>query len=151
MRDSQSWYSSSRLYSRRYGIDWNTEKKTAKWAMDMGFIPVKGQMYLQDLTSTHDEVFGTYKTLLDKYKPGGNRLKYVFAHTHMDENLLTKGDITTYLKLLKSPDYQYDMVPLSECLGTTPYANTIEPPKEETFGSGSLAQLSLWLLYLCFQ
>eukprot|EP00835_Amoeboradix_gromovi_P001705 NODE_83_length_22684_cov_0.307934.p16 type:complete len:121 gc:universal NODE_83_length_22684_cov_0.307934:6340-5978(-) len=115
--------------------------------MEMGFLPIKAQVYLQDLTQSNADLYGTYKSTMDPYVAGGNRLKYIWAHTHMDENKLVRKDIEAYIELVKS--YNYKVLPLSECLGVPPYMNSFVQPENKGNGKNSAGLLSAILLCLC--
>eukprot|EP00834_Sanchytrium_tribonematis_P005002 NODE_276_length_10970_cov_0.627909.p13 type:complete len:123 gc:universal NODE_276_length_10970_cov_0.627909:7966-7598(-) len=116
--------------------------------MDMGFVPIKAQVYLQDLTQSAAEIYGTYKTTIDPFVQGGNRLKYIWAHTHMDQTLITRLDILAYIQFLKSDPYKYSVVSLSECLGDVPYTNSINAPQNQGPSGSSGEVSSAFLLYL---
>ena len=95
--------------------------------MELGFTPVKGAVYLQDLTQDASSIYGTYVSTITPYIAGGNRLKTVFVHTHMDQSLLLRSDIETYIQYLRS--YNYTVMPLSQCLGIPPYITNITQPQ----------------------
>ena len=109
-------------------------------------MPVKAQVYLQDLTASASDILGMYKSTLDPYVAGGNRLKYIFAHTHMDQNKLVKSDVESYVEFVRS--YNYKIISLTECLGVSPYLQISDVKVPDLTGSNSATGLTMSLLVI---
>ena len=118
--------------------------------MEMGFVPIKGERYLQDLTTNYQDILSGVQSELDQFKAGGSRLRWIYAFTHMDENKLYRSNVEDFISVLKS--YPYKVSSLRECLNESPFLDAVKQPefgqKTNAGSMVSMASIAVMLLML---